>query len=508
MGAPARVVERLRLRAESESALRRALPRLEDAFRTATLPDVGARLVFVRRLTLGRLPADASAQTLSVILESRFAGAGWQPVHASDAQADVIQAVWFRDPLEAHAMAALRVAAGVPVDAWFWPLAVPPLARATTSREALRAIAFSVAARDDAPAALPAWVNALVKAGHEERLVAALHPGDGTALLRAAAIPEIARPAREDEHSGSVTVTDATVASRGAVVASDDRRACIDRLTRRTTARPIKGPTLGSGVEGQGTRSSVVNRVASEAARGAHPTRAIDVPHVPAGAETASPIAPTQSEAPGARVPPHDDRADRISTPDETGARLSHVTAPRIADSGTRDDRAARIGLPASSGLSPGGVPTTAGGLLFLVPVLEHLDFGEWSCQTTSDHVLAPDAPARHLFHVLLSRLPLADDDPSWQLGAHLDEPDDVARAAMSWLVSCRRLLRRRVGLGLASLVLRPARVAITDTHADVFFPLNAADVHIRRAGLDVDPGWVPWFAKVVTFHYGDRPWT
>jgi hypothetical protein len=61
--------------------------------------------------------------------------------------------------------------------------------------------------------------------------------------------------------------------------------------------------------------------------------------------------------------------------------------------------------------------------------------------------------------------------------------------------------------IGLASLVVRRARVDITPTHVDVFFRLNAADVRVRRAGLDIDPGWVPWFGRVVTFHYEDRPW-
>jgi hypothetical protein len=35
---------------------------------------------------------------------------------------------------------------------------------------------------------------------------------------------------------------------------------------------------------------------------------------------------------------------------------------------------------------------------------------------------------------------------------------------------------------------------------------LSAADLRIRRAGLDIDPGWIPWFARVVTFHYQDWP--
>jgi hypothetical protein len=29
----------------------------------------------------------------------------------------------------------------------------------------------------------------------------------------------------------------------------------------------------------------------------------------------------------------------------------------------------------------------------------------------------------------------------------------------------------------------------------------------VRRAGLDVDPGWLPWFGRVVNFHF-DREQT
>ena len=41
-------------------------------------------------------------------------------------------------------------------------------------------------------------------------------------------------------------------------------------------------------------------------------------------------------------------------------------------------------------------------------------------------------------------------------------------------------------------------RVAFTDTHVDVLFDLGHADIRVRRAGLDIDPGWVPWLGRVV----------
>jgi hypothetical protein len=28
----------------------------------------------------------------------------------------------------------------------------------------------------------------------------------------------------------------------------------------------------------------------------------------------------------------------------------------------------------------------------------------------------------------------------------------------------------------------------------------------VRRLGLDIDPGWLPWFGRVVAFHYRQGP--
>jgi hypothetical protein len=71
-----------------------------------------------------------------------------------------------------------------------------------------------------------------------------------------------------------------------------------------------------------------------------------------------------------------------------------------------------------------------------------------------------------------------------------------------AWLVAARRWLRRHAGIGIASLVRRPASLALSPTHADLVFELATAEIRIRRAGLDINPGWVPWFGRVVTFHY------
>ena len=78
--------------------------------------------------------------------------------------------------------------------------------------------------------------------------------------------------------------------------------------------------------------------------------------------------------------------------------------------------------------------------------------------------------------------------------------------ATTLWLALARRWLRRRAGIGLASLVRRPGWRCLSATHADVVLDLNAIDLRVRRAGLDIDPGWVPWLGRVAGFHYEHLP--
>ena len=74
-----------------------------------------------------------------------------------------------------------------------------------------------------------------------------------------------------------------------------------------------------------------------------------------------------------------------------------------------------------------------------------------------------------------------------------------------AWLAACRRWSRSRGPLGLYDLVKRPAFLCVTPTHLDVLFHLGQADPVVRRLGLDIDPGWVAWFGRIVAFHYSDR---
>ncbi|HEX3227818.1 MAG TPA: hypothetical protein VHQ95_02570 [Pyrinomonadaceae bacterium] len=82
---------------------------------------------------------------------------------------------------------------------------------------------------------------------------------------------------------------------------------------------------------------------------------------------------------------------------------------------------------------------------------------------------------------------------------------DDLKVLLAGWYRAMRRWGRGYAGLTLLDLIQRTGQIALTRTHVDLFFDLESADIRIRRAGLDVDPGWLPWLGRVVSFHYLDK---
>lgn len=529
-----RTVERLRLRAESAASLRRFLPRLEDAFRTAALPDAARRLIVVRRWDLGRLPSDVSPQTLSLMLESRFAAAGWTVAHGAEAGADNAHAVWFRDALDAHDIAARRLVAGLACDAWFWPLALPSISEARTPAEQLRAIAFSVASLPEAPTALPYWVRSMVAAGGSSPLLEALRPGDGNALLWAARRPlsaadgsgvgSVSKRAIRAQRSGRGSMVPGDDGADTLMVGSfDDRPLMIERLcaaaggplglalaTRhRSAVREDALPntlSCAAGITGDSADQRVdVERTLS------------DLAHQSAGRPTAHLMSARTAPTLFVSLPGVDPSAVSIGLPLPSASDLPSVHHQGQASAASPDalpsgQGPARARAEVSAWTEPDTATTQAGGLLFLVPLLERLGFEEWCRRAGMRDIDVTAALAGRIFAHLLLRLGVGDDDPVWEFVRSLGSEaaadmttldDHTAR----WLRTCRITLRRRARLGLATLVCRQAGLAYTATHVELFFAADAVDMRIRRSGFDSDPGWVPWLGRVVTFHYGRRTW-
>jgi len=517
----ARRIRHLRLRADSREAVGRVLPGLEDALRTATLPDGGGRLLLVRRIALGRIAADAAPASLALALERAVAAARIDCHPAESTAAAGAAAVWFRDALHAHVALALRLLEGPPPVEWFWPLAVPAWSPGLSVADALRVLAASLDARPEGPAAIPAWRAALAARGHGPALAG--EPGT--------AVPVVARRSPVVAPGPAALLAAAPVRTTEArpELADDPAAVAATVLVVATPASPGPGraeapPAAPAPVPGlaRGTRPAAAPSAVIAPPRHAVPAAASAAPATPATARVPARAAPAARLAAGLRDP-----APQPDPGPSAVAAASPVERSRLA-------------LSALEQAPFDGLPTAAGGIGFVLPVLVRLGFRPWLDA-------APDGAAQRLvagvLGALLARLDIAADDPAWALAAapaagrgacppvivaplpaswaglgrrdgrrplcidvHPDAGPLDAQLVVLWTRAVHRWLRRQARLGLGALVRRPARLALTPTHLDLRFDLAAIDLRVRRIGLDVDPGWLPWYGRVVGFHYERQP--
>lgn len=84
-------------------------------------------------------------------------------------------------------------------------------------------------------------------------------------------------------------------------------------------------------------------------------------------------------------------------------------------------------------------------------------------------------------------------------------DKDDLQQIIATYVFAIKRYLRRYAKTGLRKTLEQKGNIAVTKTHLDISFPMQAVDINLRKAGLDIDPGWVPWLGKVVQYHYFER---
>lgn len=449
-----RSVGRLHVRAQDLGRARRAESRIEDALRTASLPEDGGRLLLVRKLDLGRVDLHASPVALARQVERAFARDGQRCVHALEPRAARADAVWFRDALEAHVERARRLLCGAPADEWFWRGLLPPLpARDIEAGSGLRALLGSLAARPEAVVAVPRWLATVDALGGLAPLGQAMSAQDLCwleAVLQGPGGPS--SPRRE-----SATGREAGASSEVA----PDERGDAETSTTRAVGR-------------------------ERWLRGIAETAVTD--------------------------------ATAVSNADAIGALSSSNAALQQAADG--------------SFAIAGGARSAAGGLLFLLPVLARLGYAEW---LNAQAEWTPFSIARRVLQRVLWRLRVDDNDVAWSLVEVPPLPDVQPpafavppgwreglgfapvldgsprsravseRIVQAWHLAAQRWLRCYVGLSLGELVLRPATLEHTPTHVDLRFDHAQVDLRVRRAGLDLDPGWLPWFGRVARFGYEQR---
>lgn len=68
--------------------------------------------------------------------------------------------------------------------------------------------------------------------------------------------------------------------------------------------------------------------------------------------------------------------------------------------------------------------------------------------------------------------------------------------------LTIRAANRRLTDYPIREVLARSGWVRSTRSHLDVTFDAALVDLRVRRAGLDLDPGWCAWLFRVVTIHY------
>jgi hypothetical protein len=502
-----RRVRKLRLRSAEEALNRRGAILIEDALRTASLPDGdGSRLLVVRRLPLGRIRASEPPSAIGLRIEARCRELAALAVPAESPEAAAAPAVLFDDDLEPYTALALRLARGEEVTAWFWPLAARGWTPAMPRHEAMLVMLAGALACSAGAAAALVLVRVLLRNGVLDPLLSALRYQDGGALLEAFGweFPTTVPGVLGTGQVASPPDAPSEVSRRAAAPwffgwGAEDPRSVWLACALWTIERPAAAgnsqlPHKASAwIEAVCSHLQVVpsSEVSLDHLRSSlRPALPFDdvepLPRTAAVESTPATLLPPPCVGEGESL----QRMAKVKSTPTTLPRRPEGSEVSALDGGRRGE--ARW-------------LTSRGGLFFLVPAMERLGMASW----LAEHPLCAEWSIPWLIlRAIAARLGTPDDDPVFRCSSEpLEEPpDEVRQEIRHWIRRLQRSLRRTARLGLSSLVFRTGRLVFTETHIDVLFRLDAADIRVRRAGLDIDPGWASWLGRVVHFHYvGDE---
>ncbi len=164
------------------------------------------------------------------------------------------------------------------------------------------------------------------------------------------------------------------------------------------------------------------------------------------------------------------------------------------------------IPTTAPESLDPTTIETALGGLFYLINLAIFLEI--YSDFTSPVEQFHDDLSIWDFVSVVGKELDQETDDPIWELLKKLADREDELTTP-TWLTDLLPHIRARLHLALgidddlAEILLHhEARITITPTHFDVFFPLADHPIEIRLSGLDRNPGWVPAAGRFIAFHY------
>ncbi len=240
-----------------------------------------------------------------------------------------------------------------------------------------------------------------------------------------------------------------------------------------------------------------------------------------AEAPAPGPQAPARDSAPP-RPPPEDSRSPRSAADraQHTPGSEARPAGERLGAEGAEEWGAARQAEQERPGDVRVRAHTGSGGLLYLLNVVDELCLYD---AVEEDPVFLA-RPLRWTLHQLAQRLGKVDaSDPGalafCGLGPKAVPPsrgepaptDDEDQALGRLVARVVQRTRERLGgaldqvgdaLLLDTVCRRRAEVLADPGWLELVFSLDDVSTELRRAGLDLDPGWLPWLGVVVRFRH------
>lgn len=440
------LVRQLRLQAGPGAPVQGLRARVEDALRISSKPPALAHaFVLLRRLRL-RMPAGASAQSVALQLEASWRRLAAQALPIASAP-DEAEAVWAADEAQARLALLQRWLQGAPASAWFWQRLLPAVS--------------------------PSWPLAL-------RLQALLcTPLTGTAAGREAEALQAIEQARLWRQAAPLLHAAGQLPALQAVLSP--AQAAAWRAVVPADAPEALGAEPRGSVEEVFGDLRAVGRTAQATAPGA------------------AAAAPTRGEAPVAR---HTNKAPDVVMP--PGAAMPAMARRSRTQPSTPllpVQRAVEAAAPQRHDASqplPSPEPTAWAGLWFLLPMLRHAGLDGAPDAAPTFALLLRLLARRHRFDAPVARW-IDDLIARTQADTGLTEQH---AAATHWQHTLRLQALQTTRLPLRRVLHRPGRLLIAPHRVDVLLPLAQADIRLRRAGFDIDPGYLPWLDTIVHFHY------
>jgi hypothetical protein len=477
--AEGRRIRRLRLQVGDPHQATRTRIALEDGLASADLDDCG-RLILIRRVKLPRFQREITGPAAARALEITVRAMWSQAVHGADARASGADIVWFSDRLEMLIEALSRRVQGQTLDAWFW-------------RKAHGDLLLDVAPR----------VAAI--------FAAVLELGDELPVVRALARRWQAWPGMSFERFIRAIAEDSAVPAQTVPQpepASGLDTGAIERLISLLTPAARQRIATSANLAGEACAVWVVQAEIFAVAAMTPESLAATPPEF-SRAVVRRVVAESQARAPSMR-------AQQVESP--TGpvhSRTEPSAAPSLATRTAADaDEECLVAPPptaiqrppgADTGLPPWLLATqesAQAGFFMLLNAWAAIGFDEWLDAQPLENRMAL---RQHWFEDWARRLGLSPNDPQRLTFESVAQPDltsDQERELARWRHITRLWLRTRARIGPASLARRHGFISVTETHVDITFALVNSDLRVRRAGLDRNPGWVPWFGRIVAFHY------